>query len=171
MEAGEDDQSGEDGEDDEPGELNGSGANQLPPEGPEINVKPIDVGGPGDPGDDDDDIVAFDKHPILLNIYLRTWVLYTFSNATHDTIQSTLKSHQLALLAAAQIANFPADLIAWIKNMPLTLRALEHRIGMDFSESITTYPICPVETCGKRYTFEELAALLDRQCMRHITEP
>ncbi|KAG8724353.1 hypothetical protein FRC09_019802 [Ceratobasidium sp. 395] len=55
--------------------------------------------------------------------------------------------------------------------MPVTLRALERRIGMDFSDSITVFPTCPVETCGKRYTFEELAALRDPQCTRHVEEP
>ncbi|KAG9080901.1 hypothetical protein FS749_007867 [Ceratobasidium sp. UAMH 11750] len=175
MEAREDDQSGEDSEDGgngEPGHPNGGGDAQFPPEGPEINVEPINVPGePEGPDDDGDEIGAFDEHPTLLNVYLRTWVLYAFGNATHDTIQSILKSHQLALLAAAQIANFPADLVARIENMPLTLRALERRIDMDFSESITIYPICPVETCGKRYTFEELAALPDPQCTRHVAEP
>ncbi|KAG8736092.1 hypothetical protein FRC10_009713, partial [Ceratobasidium sp. 414] len=56
--------------------------------------------------------------------------------------------------------------------MPTTLRALERRIGMDFSDVVTIYPLGREETCGKRYTLEELATLRlkDPHCTRHVAE-
>ncbi|KAG8716823.1 hypothetical protein FRC09_015154 [Ceratobasidium sp. 395] len=166
----EDGEGGERDEDDGDGG-DGGGGNEDEEGGvaePQIRVPPDDEGGPAGW---DGPAVAGDEHPTLRNVYLRTWALYAFGQATHDTIQATLKSQQLTLRAAAQFGGFPPEFIAQIDNMPLTLRSLERRIGMDFSESITVYATCPIETCGKRYTLEQIRTLPHPRCIRHIAEP
>ncbi|KAG8724752.1 hypothetical protein FRC09_014817 [Ceratobasidium sp. 395] len=107
---------------------------------------------------------------MLRSIYLQTWALYAFGQATHDTIQATLKSHQLALRATAQYGAFPPELIAQIKNMALTLHALERPIDMDFSESIMVFGACPIEGYSKRCALEQIAALPNPRCIRHVAD-
>ncbi|KAG8686236.1 hypothetical protein FRC09_014269, partial [Ceratobasidium sp. 395] len=119
----------------------------VPPIEFEVHPEDPDEGGEG---------AAFAEHPMLRNIYVRVWVQAAFQGATHEAIQSSLKSHQLALLAGVDLGNFPEELRAQILRMPTTLRALERRLGVNFSDLITIYPVCP--TCSKRYTCEQLLA-------------
>ncbi|QRV85804.1 Transposase family tnp2 [Ceratobasidium sp. AG-Ba] len=136
---------------------------------PEIFVPQPDLGGEPDPGDEGNGCAAFDEHPTLRNIYLRTWVGAAFSGVTHDQIQSELKSHKLSLESLANVAHLPEDLANGLESMPQMLRALERRIGMDFSDLMTTFVLCP--KCGKRYTYEEMNALLDPQCIQDHADP
>ncbi|KEP46026.1 transposase family Tnp2 protein, partial [Rhizoctonia solani 123E] len=132
----------------------------------DIHVPPDDAGdAPGDPGGDDArHIPALDEHPTLRNIYLRTWVQYAFRGVTQEAIQAMLESHKYALLAGAEF--YPDEFVAEVNNMPTTLRSLERRLGLDFSDLLVTYPLCP--ECGKRYTMDELYALGNSQCLRHV---
>ncbi|QRV89136.1 Transposase family tnp2 [Ceratobasidium sp. AG-Ba] len=131
---------------------------------PEIFVPQPDIGGEPEPGDEGDQCAAFNEHPTLRNIYLRTWVKAAFSGATHSQVQSELESHKLSLESLVDIAHLPENLVGQLDSMPQTLRALERRIGMDFSDLVTTFVLCP--KCGKRYTQEEMNALPDPQCMQ-----
>ncbi|KDN42383.1 hypothetical protein RSAG8_06874, partial [Rhizoctonia solani AG-8 WAC10335] len=149
----------------EPGDPDDQGGAEV--DGAEIQVPPDDAGGaPGDPGGDDArlDIPALDEHPTLRNIYLRTWVQYAFHGATQEVIQAMLESHKSALLAGVDL--YPPEFTAEVNTMPTTLRSLERRLGLDFSELLTIYPLCP--ECSKRYTMEELYALQNPQCLRHV---
>ncbi|EUC53635.1 transposase family Tnp2 protein, partial [Rhizoctonia solani AG-3 Rhs1AP] len=135
----------------------------------EIQVPPDDAGGaPGDPGGDDAgwNFPALDEHATLRNIYLRVWVQYAFHGATQETIQAMLESHKSALLAGANY--YPPEFLDQVYKMPTTMRSLERRLGMDFSELVTIYPVCP--ECGKRYTMDELYALPRPQCQRYIED-
>ncbi|KAG8732580.1 hypothetical protein FRC11_012486 [Ceratobasidium sp. 423] len=59
--------------------------------------------------DDDEDpneegpAAAFREHPILRNIYLRTYIDPRFHHATKERIRNTLMSHKLALESAASV--------------------------------------------------------------------
>ncbi|QRW20897.1 Transposase family Tnp2 protein [Rhizoctonia solani] len=112
-------------------------------EEPLIRVPPDDAEGPPKPPGNDGGagMPLFDAHPTLQNIYLRTWAQYAFNHATQDSVQSILESHKLALMANAQY--LPQPLVEEIQQMPLTLRSLERRLGMDHSELIRIYPVCP----------------------------
>ncbi|KAF8752758.1 hypothetical protein RHS01_07483 [Rhizoctonia solani] len=57
-----------------------------------------------------------------------------------------------------------------IRQMPLTLRLLERRLGMDHSELMRIYPVCPEPTCGKRYTTEQLYQLPEPRCTWNVGE-
>ncbi|QRV71999.1 Transposase family Tnp2 protein [Ceratobasidium sp. AG-Ba] len=138
---------------------------------PEMHLPPADIeADPDAPGNENDAAHALNEPPTILNIYLRTWALYAFSGVTQDVIQSVLESHKATLLAEARRGDFPAEYLARIQNMATTLRSLERRIGMDFADLITVYPLCPMPECGKRYTLEELNELPDPQCVRHVGE-
>ncbi|QRV84445.1 Transposase family Tnp2 protein [Ceratobasidium sp. AG-Ba] len=155
-----------DSQDDEP---NPDPLEEVEDDPPEMHVEPIELGGEPDvPGEENNGIPAHDEHPTIFNIYLRTWVLYAFRGVTHDVVQAVLESHKATLLAEARRGDFPAEYIAQIRNMATTLRALERRIGMDFSDLITIYSLCPLPQCGKRYTLEELSELPDPQCVRQV---
>ncbi|KAG8761968.1 hypothetical protein FRC11_011865 [Ceratobasidium sp. 423] len=52
--------------------------------------------------------------------------------------------------------------------MPTTLRSLERRLDLDFSDLITIFPVCP--KCGKRYTLTRLYELPNPQCTRHAAQ-
>ncbi|KAG9094478.1 hypothetical protein FS749_012395 [Ceratobasidium sp. UAMH 11750] len=168
---GEDDKQGEDGGGDAPDNLGGGG--EVLPEAPPIQVQPFEAGGehgPEGPDDEGGRVAAFEEHSLLQNIYLRTWAQYAFHGATQDAIQSTLESHKLVLRVSAGLGNFPLDLVAQIDKMPTTLHALEHHLGMDFTDILQVYPICPLRDCGKCYTMEELAMLNNPQCTRHVAD-
>ncbi|CAE6472201.1 unnamed protein product [Rhizoctonia solani] len=172
----EDDENDEDDEDDEDnGPLGRGGGNPGEPDGqegaevagPQMQVPPDDPGGaPGAPGDNNEpfEIPALDEHSTLRNIYLRTWTLYAFHGATQEIIQAVLESHKLALLAGQDL--YPPEFIVAVHAMPTTLRSLERRLGMDFSELITIFPVCP--ECGRRYSMEQLNDLRNPQCLRHV---
>ncbi|EUC67692.1 transposase family Tnp2 protein, partial [Rhizoctonia solani AG-3 Rhs1AP] len=123
-------------------------------------------GGPGDPGGDGArfDIPALEEYPTLRNIYLWTWAQYTFHGVTQETIQDILESHKSALLAGAEV--YSPEFIDQVNKMPTTLQSLEQRLGMDFLDLITIYPVCP--ECGKQYMMEELYVLRGPQCQRHV---
>lgn len=158
---------------DDPDDIDDPDDLAQPQQQPEMRVPPIDPdAGPRDPDNEDDGAIPlFNEDPILRNLYLRVWLLYAFGNATHDTIQAILESHQLSLRATARAGVLPPPLLAQIEKMPRTLRALERRIGMDFSDLIVTYPICPIKDCGKRYTMDELNRLDNPQCTRQVADP
>ncbi|KAG9097024.1 hypothetical protein FS749_007234 [Ceratobasidium sp. UAMH 11750] len=150
---------------DEPDKLDEDG--NGPPKGPPIQVEA--GGDPPGPEDVDNGIAALNEHPVLRNIYLRTWGQYAFAGATQNAIQSILESHKLVLCASVELGVFPPEFMAEIEKMPTTLRALESRIGMDFSDVLTIYPVCP--ECGKCYTMDELFRLRDPQCIQHMADP
>ncbi|CAE7227499.1 unnamed protein product [Rhizoctonia solani] len=180
----EDDQ--RDGDDDGDGDRGGDEVEPEGPEDPDGGAEPEDEDGPpihinpegepGPPGVPEDGgaqgMPALDEHPILRNIYLRTWVQYAFAGVTQDSIQDMLESHKSALLALLEIRAdaFPADFAIQVHKMPTTLRSLERRLGLDFSDLITIFPVCPEPNCGKRYTMEQLNELHDDQCIRHVGE-
>ncbi|CAE6422366.1 unnamed protein product [Rhizoctonia solani] len=165
-------------EEDEEGEPEGpegpdDGAEVEDEDGPPIHINPEgEPGPPEEPGDDGDaqDMPALNEHPILRNIYLRTWVQYAFAGVTQDSIQAILESHKSSLLAVLDTAAgaFPEDFPNQVRKMPTTLRSLERRLGLDFTDLITIYPVCPDPDCGKRYTMEQMEALLDPQCTRRV---
>ncbi|QRW24938.1 Transposase family Tnp2 protein [Rhizoctonia solani] len=139
-------------------------------EEPLIRVPPDDAKGPPKPPGNDGGagMPLFDAHPTLRNIYLRTWAQYAFNHATQDSVQLILESHKLALMANAQY--LPQLLVEEIQQMPLTLRSLERRLGMDHSELIRIYPVCPEPTCGRQYTMEQLYQLPNPQCTWNVGE-
>ncbi|CEL60097.1 similar to KIAA0564 protein [Rhizoctonia solani AG-1 IB] len=136
---------------------------------PPIQVPPFGFWG-GDPDGEDEemDIPAQDEHPMLRNLYLRVWVQYAFKGATQDATQAALESHKSLLLAGVTFGGFPAELVAQIHQMPTTLRSLERRLALDFSDLLTIYCLCP--DCGKRYTMEEVNGLRTPQCTRHVAQ-
>ncbi|EUC60268.1 transposase family Tnp2 protein, partial [Rhizoctonia solani AG-3 Rhs1AP] len=140
-------------------------------EHPEIQVPPDEPReAPEDPGDEGAgaEIPALNEYPVLRNIYLRVWVQYAFAGATQSSIESMLKSHKFSLLASSIFGGFPPELIVQIQNMPTTLRSLERRLGLDFSDLLIIYALCPDPNCGKRYTMEELNELPSPRCTRHV---
>ncbi|KAF8682495.1 hypothetical protein RHS04_02636 [Rhizoctonia solani] len=144
-------------------------------DGPPIQVDPEgEPGPPEEPGDDGDaqGMPALNEHPILRNIYLRTWIQYAFAGVTQDSIQAILESHKSSLLALADLQGgaFPADFAVQVHKMPTTLRSLERRLGLDFADLITIFPVCPDPDCGKRYTMEQLENLRTPQCIRRVGE-
>ncbi|KDN34320.1 hypothetical protein RSAG8_12585, partial [Rhizoctonia solani AG-8 WAC10335] len=136
--------------------------------------------GPGDEGaviqdlddDDDDDpnevesAAAFQEHPILRNIYLRTYIDLAFHHATKEQIRKTLLSHKLALEAVAQIGELPLDLLEGLLKMPLSVRSLERRLGMDTTQSIRIYTLC--EGCGTRYSPEQIKLVQRPRCTHMV---
>ncbi|KAH7333034.1 hypothetical protein B0J17DRAFT_736463 [Rhizoctonia solani] len=132
------------------------------------------LGPPEDLGDDGDAQRTWplNEHSILRNIYLRTWVQYAFAGATQDSIQAILESHKSTLLALAELRGdaFPADFIAQVHKMATTLHSLERRLGLDFTDLVIIFPVCPEPDCGKRYAMEDLEALRNPQCVRHVGE-
>ncbi|KEP45483.1 transposase family Tnp2 protein, partial [Rhizoctonia solani 123E] len=154
------------GEPDEPDGHDGAQVDNPMIQAPPDNPGSDPGGGPGDPGGDGArfDIPALEEYPTLRNIYLRTWAQYTFHGVTQETIQDILESHKSALLAGAEV--YSPEFINQVNKMPMTLRSLEWCLGMDFSDLITIYPVCP--ECGKQYTMEELYALHGPQCQQHV---
>ncbi|KDN40631.1 hypothetical protein RSAG8_07960, partial [Rhizoctonia solani AG-8 WAC10335] len=134
---------------------------------------------PGEPpiqdlGDDDDDpdeeepAAAFREHPILRNIYLRTYVDLAFHHATKEQIRKTLLSHKLALEAAAQVGELPPGLLEGLLKMPLSVRSLERRLGMDTTRLIRIYTFC--EECGTRYSPEQIRSAPHPRCTYTIAD-
>ncbi|EUC63108.1 hypothetical protein RSOL_479490, partial [Rhizoctonia solani AG-3 Rhs1AP] len=115
---------------------------------------------------EDESAAAFQEHPILRNIYLRTYIDLVFHHATKEQIQKNLASHKLALEAAAQVGELPRDLLEGLIKMPLTIRSLERRLGMDTTWSICIYTLC--EGCGTRYSPEQIKLAQHPRCTHLI---
>ncbi|CAE6494534.1 unnamed protein product, partial [Rhizoctonia solani] len=119
--------------------------------------------------DDDDEepnedelVAAFCEHPILRNIYLRAYVDLAFGHATKEQIRNTLLSHKLSLESAARVGVLPLELLEGLLKMPLSVRSLERRLGMDTTSSIRIYTLC--EDCGTRYSPEQIKLAPHPRC-------
>ncbi|EUC60787.1 transposase family Tnp2 protein, partial [Rhizoctonia solani AG-3 Rhs1AP] len=119
-----------------------------------------------DDGEDDPDEeeppAAFWEHPILRNIYLRTYIDLAFHHATKEQVRNNLLSHKLALDAAARVGELPPGLLDGLLKMPLSVRSLERRLGMDTTRSIRIYTFC--EGCGTRYSPEQIRSAPHPRC-------
>lgn len=109
---------------------------------------------------------AFQEHPCLRNIYLRTYLDAAFRGSTKEQIRSTLLSQKLSLEAVARISPLPQALLDDLAKMPLTLRALQRRLGMDTLSLIRIYTLC--SKCGKRYSAEAIKTAAHPGCTRYI---
>ncbi|KEP45693.1 hypothetical protein V565_249260, partial [Rhizoctonia solani 123E] len=143
---GEEDMEGESLEDGEGAEDNGedeqdmevnNGEEQAPNAQAGLGEPPIlDLGNDDDDPNEEEPAAAFREHPILRNIYLWAYIDLAFHHATKEQVRNTLMSHKLALDAAAQVAELPPGLSDGLLNMPLSVRSLERRLGMDTTRSI-----------------------------------
>ncbi|KAG8758926.1 hypothetical protein FRC12_009889 [Ceratobasidium sp. 428] len=136
-EEGEGGERGDDGSDDGDGEPD-LGQNQAPGQREPAIFVPQEFGdNPGDPDDEHVGPMAFAEDPVLRNIYLRTWVQAAFHGATHNAIQAMLESHKLTLQATANLR--PQELVEEVEKMPTTLRSLERRLSINFSDLIIIF--------------------------------
>ncbi|KAG9096777.1 hypothetical protein FRC07_010878, partial [Ceratobasidium sp. 392] len=115
----------------------------------EAQEEPEDLEGDPDDSDDEEVAEAFLGHPDLRNFFIRTHIQAAFHGATKRTIHDILLSHKLTLLAQAARGELAPDLVAALARFPLTLRALERRLGLDTNHKIRIYALCL--GCGTRY--------------------
>lgn len=133
----------------------GTGDNQLYGDQSE---DPEDVVDPSDP---DDLPPAFYEDPLIRNIYIRVYIEASFNHATHESIKSQLLGHQSTLRHLMRRENLQ---IRGLDKMALTLRTVEHRLGVYVDQYIRYYFLCPV--CWHLYDFSALNDLETSQCLQ-----
>ncbi|QRV80108.1 Transposase family Tnp2 protein [Ceratobasidium sp. AG-Ba] len=120
---------------------------------PEINNAQPDIedGPEDDPEDPEVGIQAvFENHPVLQNIYIRTWIDSVFGGVTREQTRRTLLSHRLALEALP----LDAELSEALETMAQSFRSLERKLGVSIDEHLKIYALCG--SCGTRYTMDEI---------------
>ncbi|QRW10486.1 Transposase family Tnp2 protein [Ceratobasidium sp. AG-Ba] len=111
----------------------------------------VEVGPEDDPEDPEVGVEAvLENHPVLRNIYIRTWIDSVFGGATRDQTKRTLLSHKLALEALL----LDADLSEALESMAQTFRSLEHKLGVSIDKDLKIYALCG--GCGTRYTMDQI---------------
>ncbi|CUA68980.1 POC1 centriolar protein homolog A [Rhizoctonia solani] len=86
---------------------------------------------------------AFQEHPDIRNAYVDVIVQKVLYGVNHRALNHQLKAAQRHLRSNPDI---PADGLA---RMALTIRTVEQRLGLDSSDIITTYTLCPL--CERSY--------------------
>ncbi|KAI0046864.1 hypothetical protein FA95DRAFT_1493337, partial [Auriscalpium vulgare] len=113
-----------------------------------------------------DDLVppAFSEHSAIRNSYVFSFVNAAYGGATHAQTHNTLLSQRGAMRAAYSASGnqIPADLRDDLKNMAMTLRTVEKRLGVDPDDVLVYYALCP--DCFKRYTLEAISKLRRPRC-------
>ncbi|QRW09953.1 hypothetical protein RhiLY_08952 [Ceratobasidium sp. AG-Ba] len=120
---------------------------------PEINDAQPDIedGPEDDPKDPEVGIQAvFENHPVLQNIYIRTWIDSVFGGVTQEQTRRTLLSHRLALEALP----LDAELSEALETMAQSFRSLERKLGVSIDKHLKIYALCG--SCGTRYTMDEI---------------
>ncbi|QRV88061.1 Transposase family tnp2 [Ceratobasidium sp. AG-Ba] len=113
---------------------------------PDVEEGPED--GPEDPEDGVEAIL--ESHPVLQNIYIRTWIDSVFGGVTREQTKRTLLSYKLALEALP----LDADLSEALESMAQTFRSLERKLGVSIDEHLKIYALCG--GCGTRYTMDQI---------------
>ncbi|KAF8594344.1 hypothetical protein BDV93DRAFT_403094, partial [Ceratobasidium sp. AG-I] len=109
---------------------------------------------------------AFQGPARLRNILVRTFLLAAFSGVTKDAIRSILLSHKLSLEAGAETGELPAEILEALPKIPLSLRTLERRLGVDTDTLLINFTICT--SCGKRYSPAQIEDAREPGCTRVI---
>jgi hypothetical protein len=132
--------------------------------GPLNDVEPD----PDDPEPDDEyPCGAFDEDPPdFRNFFIRTWIKSAYRGATNEMICDDLATQKDWLLELQRRGELSDALSARLLFFPLTLRALERRLGMDVNSLITIYSLCP--KCGVRRTIDYINNARDPECPRVV---
>ncbi|CUA68002.1 hypothetical protein RSOLAG22IIIB_07684 [Rhizoctonia solani] len=81
---------------------------------------------------------AFQEHPLIRNTYIDAIVQKVLYGTNHRALNHLLKAAQRQLHSNPDV---PAEGLA---RMALTIRTVEQRLGLDSSDLITTYTLCPL---------------------------
>lgn len=127
-----------------------------PPERRQFQVHLEDLPEP-QPDDNPDEPVDFGQYcaafeepaPIWNAYHVDAFVQKAVFGATHRALRQQLKNARRTLSSNADI--HPEELA----KMAQTIRTAERRLGIDYSDIITTYTLCP--KCGRRYSPTEIA--------------
>lgn len=109
---------------------------------------------------------AFREPDELRNFYIRTYLQSAFLGATNNSIREALSAHKDFLISLDQRGILPEEIRAHLSRFPLTLRALQRRLGLEIDEYITTFSLCP--KCGMRRVMDLINRLTDPECSRII---
>jgi hypothetical protein len=123
-----------------------------------------------DPGEPDEyPCGAFDDDPPdFRNFFIRTYLQSAFKGVTNDSIADILATHRDCLAALESRGELSEPLRARLPFFPLSLRALERRLGMDVNNIIKIYSLCP--SCGVRRDMEFIDNAVNSACPRIVND-
>ncbi|EUC57207.1 hypothetical protein RSOL_211920, partial [Rhizoctonia solani AG-3 Rhs1AP] len=99
---------------------------------------------------------AFQEHPLIRNAYVDAIVQKVLYGANHRALADQLKGSQQQLRSNP---NVPAEDLA---RMALTIRTVERQLGLDSTDIITTYTLCPL--CQSLYHPNYIANADENTC-------
>ncbi|KDN42594.1 hypothetical protein RSAG8_06737, partial [Rhizoctonia solani AG-8 WAC10335] len=111
-----------------------------PAEGPDPDPNP-EPDGPIDPAEY---CAAFQEHPLVCNAYVDAIVQKILYGANQHASTHQLKAAQ------RQLRSNPDVPVEDLARMALTIRTVERRLGLDSSDIVKIYMLCPL--CGRSYS-------------------
>ncbi|QRW12268.1 Transposase family tnp2 [Ceratobasidium sp. AG-Ba] len=136
----------------------------------EHDAMDIDIGDedPPDEPEDDDAAPAFHGPANLRNYFVRTYLEAAYNGATKKNIHNTLRSTRLLLSTQAEQGLLEPELAEALVDFPLTMRSLEHRLGLNTERHLIIYMLC--SSCGTLYTPDYIEDTQNPNCTHELED-